>query len=145
VIGRSTSLPSEDQIDHALPLFQGKIKQTPPMFSAKKCKGKRLYELARKGQTVERAPVEVSVDIKKLFYRAPELGIRVRCSKGTYIRAIAHDLGKILGCGAHLKQLTRIRSGCYTLKDCFDGHLFHTAEFDLSQLKEKMIRSVDRS
>jgi tRNA pseudouridine55 synthase len=91
------------------------------MFSAKKVHGKKLYELARKGQEVERTPVPVTLHTTLLSYAYPFLELRITCTKGTYIRAIAHDLGALLGTGAHLGALTRTRSGPYHLDACLDG------------------------
>ena len=115
--------PSMENISEALVHFQGEIQQVPPMFSAKKINGKKLYELARKGLSIERPPSLVTIQIELIEYAYPFLDIRVACSKGTYIRTLAHDIGKNLGCGAHLCELTRIRSGPFHLKDCLDGNL----------------------
>lgn len=118
---RSDIIPSRADVEIALEAFQGEIEQVPPMFSAKKQKGKKLYELAREGKTVERAPVKITVHTQLISYAYPYLHLRVQCSKGTYIRSIGHDLGIKLGCGAHLSNLTRTRSGTFLLKDCVDG------------------------
>jgi tRNA pseudouridine55 synthase len=115
-ISRSDSIPTHDQLIEALGSFQGTILQTPPMFSAKKIDGKRLYELARKGQVVERQARPVQVTTKLLSYDYPHISLHVTCSKGTYIRSIAHDLGVQLGCYAHLQELRRLRCGCFTLE-----------------------------
>lgn len=97
--------------------FQGRIQQTPPMFSAVKVRGKPLYRLARKGIEIERKAREVEIfDIEVQEINLPEVRFRVSCSKGTYIRALAKDIGKEIGCGAHLVLLRRIRSGSFTLK-----------------------------
>lgn len=121
ITAQNGTIPALSQIEEALKAFQGTIQQIPPMFSAKKIKGKKLYELARKGIEVERQPVTLTVQTELLSYSYPELSLRIACSKGTYIRSIASDLGKALGCGAHLKKLTRTRCGPYLLKDCIDG------------------------
>jgi tRNA pseudouridine55 synthase len=123
--------PSLEEINEALTEFQGRVMQTPPMFSAKKINGKKLYELARKGETVERAPVEVSMETKLLSYSYPELHIHVRCSKGTYIRSIADDLGSKLSCGGHLTALRRTRSGTFHIDDCVSPADLEDPEFDL--------------
>lgn len=115
--------PTEVEFVKALASFQGEIQQVPPMFSAKKIQGKKLYELARKGQTIERPPATVMVHIELLNYAFPYADIRVQCSKGTYIRSLGHDIGQLLGCGAHLCELNRTRSGGFHLKDCLDGDL----------------------
>ncbi len=117
VIEQSDLVPNLSQIETVLLSFQGDILQIPPMFSAKKVEGKKLYELARKGVTIEREAARVNVQIELLRYEFPELEIRVNCSKGTYIRSLAHDIGKALGTCAHLSSLTRLRSGTFHLKD----------------------------
>ncbi|HEY3302625.1 MAG TPA: tRNA pseudouridine(55) synthase TruB [Candidatus Binatia bacterium] len=92
--------------------FTGAQMQTPPMYSALKKDGVRLYSLARKGQTVERAPREIKVEALRLWRTEPaEISFEVTCSKGTYIRTLAADMGKFLGCGAHLKSLRRLACG----------------------------------
>ncbi|HXF28436.1 MAG TPA: tRNA pseudouridine(55) synthase TruB [Chlamydiales bacterium] len=115
---RSSVIPTQEDIEKVLTRFQGKVQQTPPMFSAKKINGKRLYELARKGKEVERAPVEVTMTTTLIRYEYPELELHVACSKGTYIRTIAHDVGTILGSYAYVKALRRLRSGKYTIDQC---------------------------
>ncbi len=119
--GESDHQPSLAEVEAAIAKFQGSIEQIPPMFSAKKVGGRKLCDLARKGQTVERAPVTVQVSIDLLSYEYPSLMFRARCSKGTYIRALAHDIGQLLGCGAHLTHLHRTRSGQFDLKDALDA------------------------
>lgn len=127
-ISESSQIPSQQDIEQALTYFQGEIEQIPPMFSAKKIQGKKLYELARQGKEVERQPVKVQLTTELLSYAYPFLQIRVRCSKGTYIRSIAHDLGLKLGCGAHLTALRRERSGAFSLSECIDGKLLDSPE-----------------
>ncbi|CDZ81212.1 tRNA pseudouridine synthase B [Candidatus Rubidus massiliensis] len=125
VIKQSDIIPSEMQIKEALFKFQGEIEQIPPMFSAKKVKGKKLYELAREGKTIERKPSLVKVETTYISYNYPLLEIEVTCSKGTYIRSIAEDLGNLLGCGAHLIDLQRTRSGPFKIENCADGSTLH--------------------
>lgn len=117
ISGKSSLIPSLEDIEQALQLFQGEIEQTPPMYSAKKQGGKKLYELARKGIEVERKPVKVRLHTYLIRYEYPYLELRIVCSKGTYIRSLAHDLGIELKCGAHLTNLRRIRSGHFHLRD----------------------------
>ena len=112
------SEPSPEELIHALERFQGEIEQTPPMYSAKKVSGKKLYELARKGITIERKAEKITVKTTLIHYHYPFVELRIQCSKGTYIRSIAHDLGQILGCGGFVKTLTRTRSGPFTLEQC---------------------------
>ena len=100
------------------------------MYSAKKVNGKKLYELARNGITIEREAREVTVKIDILSYDYPFLKVHVACSKGTYVRALAYDIGEDLGCGAHLSDLVRTRSGSFHLKDCLDGSLLQTPPTD---------------
>lgn len=125
-------IPTIEQVEEAVASFQGSIQQTPPMFSAKKIDGKKLYELARKGQTVERPPVTVQLQTELVGYEYPFIDLLISCSKGTYIRSIAHDLGKMLGCGAHLDELCRTKSGHYSLHECIDGALLEDHNFDPS-------------
>lgn len=134
VVQRSDLVPSREELEKALTYFQGDIEQIPPMFSAKKLNGKKLYELARKGQTVERKAEKVRVEIRLLDYSYPYAEIAVTCSKGTYIRSLAYDLGNKLGCGAHLSRLQRTRSGTFQLSECLDGLLLNTKEFDVNLL-----------
>lgn len=117
----STKVPSLKEIEAVLEDFQGCIEQTPPMFSAKKIEGQKLYTLARQGIVVERKPIQINVHIELLDYTYPELKMRVACSKGTYVRSLAHDIGLKLGCYAHLTALQRTRSGNFCLKDCVDA------------------------
>ena len=121
IIEENNTVPTQEEIFAALKHFQGEVDQVPPMFSAKKIKGQKLYDLARQGKSVERQPVRVRMETEFLNYSYPYLDIRVKCSKGTYIRSIAFDLGLKLGCGAHLIELTRTRSGSFLLADCLDG------------------------
>jgi tRNA pseudouridine55 synthase len=97
--------------------FTGNIRQTPPMFSAVKVKGKPLYQMARKGMDVERQERDARIyDLRIEKLDLPLVHFSVSCSKGTYIRALARDIGRRLGCGAHLVSLRRIRSGSFTLE-----------------------------
>lgn len=109
--------PSQAEVAEALSTFQGHLEQTPPMYSAKKHEGQRLYELARKGETVERKPQSVDIfEIKLLSYAYPLVRFRVTCSTGTYVRSIAHELGEKLGVGAVLSELRRTAIGPYTVE-----------------------------
>ncbi|MHB0990682.1 MAG: tRNA pseudouridine(55) synthase TruB [Burkholderiales bacterium] len=105
-------------LDAVLARFVGPGMQTPPMYSALKFQGKPLYEYARAGITVERVARPVHIrSIGLLAYAGIELTIEVACSAGTYIRTLAEDIGAVLGCGAHLTQLTRLSSGGFQLAD----------------------------
>ena len=103
------------QIEQVLEQFRGEIEQLPPMYSALKHKGKRLYELAREGIEVEREPRRVMIHALELGeIDLPEFELRVHCSKGTYVRTLAQDIGEALGCGAHVSALRRTGVGPYT-------------------------------
>jgi tRNA pseudouridine55 synthase len=118
VISRGEISCSSDRIESVIHGFAGRTEQTPPMVSAKKIGGQRLYKLARKGIHVERKPQTITIEeIKVTDMRLPEVVFRVVCSKGTYIRQLADDIGEKLGCGAHLAELRRLRSGRFTLVD----------------------------
>lgn len=109
------------EIQKVLAKFKGEQKQTPPMFSAKKVNGKKLYELARKGIKIERKAALINIyELELLEYAFPLLKIRVKCSSGTYIRTLAHDIGQILGCGAYLEELKRTAVGKFKLDQCVD-------------------------
>ncbi len=98
--------------------FIGEISQIPPDYSAIKIKGKKAYELARKGEKPKLEPRKIKIyNIKILNYEWPLLELRVQCSSGTYIRALARDIGRDLGCGAYLEKLIRTKIGKYSLKD----------------------------
>lgn len=139
---------SEEEIEKAVLSFQGKQLQVPPMYSALKVNGKRLYELARAGKTVERAPREIEIEEIELlppegcpdtdrracraacFLALPKLRMRVVCSKGTYIRTLCRDIGDRLGCGAVMSGLVRTRVGGFLLENS------HTLS-EIEQIKEK--------
>lgn len=115
---------TRELIEEKLKGFIGRIKQIPPAFSACKVDGKRAYELAREGKDVELKAKELVIDeIELITCELPVISIRVVCSKGTYIRALARDIGLALNSGAHLSALERTRIGDVTLADCIDGTL----------------------
>jgi tRNA pseudouridine55 synthase len=106
------------ELEAALDGFRGTIQQLPPMYSAIKHQGKPLHRLARRGETVERQPREVEIyELALTDWDPPECTIELACSAGTYVRALAHDLGQSLGCGASLAALTRLASGSFSLED----------------------------
>jgi len=114
----SASEISAVEIGKILPKFIGQQLQIPPMYSAKKVNGKKLYELARQGKEIERQPVEIEIyEIKLLDYIWPELKIQIKCSPGTYIRSLASDIGGELGCGAYCQELERTAIGEYSIKN----------------------------
>jgi tRNA pseudouridine55 synthase len=105
-------------VEAALSEFRGVILQVPPMYSALKRQGKRLYELARAGVEVEREPRRVEVtDISIVDWSPPLVEVRVECGRGFYMRSLAYDLGASLGCGAYLKSLVRVKSGSFDVAD----------------------------
>lgn len=116
ILSTSEQRPSLEDVMRVLQGFQGEILQVPPMFSAKKVQGKKLYHLARQGIEIPRNPVPVRVALSLIEYAYPYLHLEVTCSKGTYIRSLAHDIGEQLGCGAHLSNLRRTRSGSFVLE-----------------------------
>jgi tRNA pseudouridine 55 synthase len=110
---------TKEQVEEILRRFTGTIEQVPPIFSAVKINGKRAYEFARKKEDIELKPKILVIDsIELISYELPDIAIRVVCSKGTYIRALARDIGEALNSGAHLTGLTRTRVGETTLDRC---------------------------
>ena len=108
---------TREQLDAALDAFRGDISQIPPMYSAIKIGGKKLYELARKGQEVERKPRNITIfDLAVEDGSGSDWDLRVRCSKGTYVRTLCHDIGQSLGCGGCMSSLRRTRAGRFTLE-----------------------------
>ncbi len=141
-------------IEAVLAKFRGPQLQTPPMYSAVKVGGKRLYELARAGEEVERAARPVTVhELKLLDFKADELTLHVSCSKGYFVRCLALDVGRALGCGAHLKALRRTRSGVFTLAQAVPmkavlehgvaAHQLVRIETALSELPELTLSAAD--
>ena len=118
ILARRPVEAGEQQVREAVLSFQGSYLQTPPMYSALKVNGKKLYELAREGKEVERQAREVQIEeIEILDMHLPTLQLRVVCSKGTYIRTLCADIGQKLGCGGALESLVRTRVGEFSLKD----------------------------
>lgn len=114
----SENEPNKKTITSILKTFIGKQEQIPPMFSAKKIDGQRLYKMARKGEVVERQPSEIEIySLKLLKYSYPMMIIEVSCSAGTYIRTLARDIGDKLKVGAYCEELTRTQIGDYNLAD----------------------------
>ncbi len=112
---------ARDQLLASLARFTGDIQQVPPMYSAIKVGGKKLYELARKGREVERKPRPVTIHALEVLDEAPPQGadwlLRVACSKGTYVRTLCHDIGQDLGCGGCMASLRRVKAAGFTLAD----------------------------
>jgi len=112
---------SEDALREALATFTGEIEQRPPAHSAIKIGGRPAYERARKGEKVELALRKVTIHrLDLLRFEPPEVEIEMECSRGTYVRSLAHDLGQALGCGAHLSALTRTRVGPFHVDEALD-------------------------
>ena len=117
-IDSSDQIPTESEIDSALKSFIGISKQEAPFFSALKHKGRPLYKYAREGKYISKPPREINIfSIKNIKHTFMECSFRIHCSKGTYIRSIARDLGDNLGCGAHLCGLKRISQGVFNIED----------------------------
>lgn len=118
---RSIPVFTENELELVLAGFRGDIEQFPPMYSALKHQGRRLYELARQGLEVERAarPVRI-LALELLAFGATHLELEVHCSKGTYIRSLAEDIGEAMGCGAHVEQLRRIAVGRFEIAQAYD-------------------------
>lgn len=130
---------TDEQIAETLEAFRGNIMQVPPMYSALKVNGQKLCDLARKGKTVERQPRPITIHELTLLERGENtLHLRVRCSKGTYIRTLCKDIGEALGCGGCMERLRRVQAGEYTIEEAVPlQELLDTAE------PEKYLRSVD--
>lgn len=132
--GESSVVPTLDALKEALTSFQGKIEQTPPMFSAKKVNGKKLYELARQGKEIERKSVPIEVYTELIAYEYPKVTLSLHCSKGTYVRSVAHDLGQMLGSFGHLSALVRSKSGSFPIGECLPGHKLFDSPLDEAKL-----------
>ena len=122
--------------------FIGEIEQIPPMFSALKYKGKRLYELARKGITVKRESRKVKIsNISILQWDPPNLNVEITCGKGFYVRSFAHDLGQLLECGGHLSELARTKNGVFTIEDAIP--LIEVEKRLLSNTVKSILKPID--
>lgn len=130
---------TEEQLQETLTAFRGEILQIPPMYSALKVNGQKLCDLARKGKTVERQPRSITIHELTLVERGENtLRLRVRCSKGTYIRTLCKDIGEKLGCGGCMESLRRVAAGEYTIDEAVPLQtLLDTEE------PEKYLRGVD--
>ena len=114
--------PTQDQVEMELATFEGRGQQVPPQFSAKKVGGERMYKRARRGDIVQLPPVDVEIlEIRMTDYAPPEIGFTLTCSSGTYVRAIARDLGDRLGVGAHLTVLRRTAVGTFSVDRAVSG------------------------
>ena len=130
------------ELEETFSSFVGDISQLPPMFSARRVNGQRLYTLARAGKVVDREARTVTVESLEITkISLPHVAFRVLCSKGTYIRTLAHDMGEALGCGAHLTQLRRTRIGRFHVREACS--LPRLAEFSLMADREQHLLPID--
>ena len=130
---------SETEFLSILPQFRGKIMQVPPMYSALKINGQKLVDLARKGKTVERQPREIEIFLLECTeFSGNTAKIRVRCSKGTYIRTLCKDIGEALGCGGCMAALRRVQAGEYTIEEAVPLQVLLD-----THAPEKYLRPVD--
>lgn len=128
---KTVPAPNHEQVEKALDGFCGEILQIPPMFSALKVNGKRLYKYAREGKEIDRKARKVTVhSLQILNYDFPLLQLKISCSKGTYIRSIAYDLGRVLGTGGYLQSLIRTRVGEFSVNEAWqlDDFVAHVEE-----------------
>ena len=139
VLARQPVCVTPEQLDETLARFRGEIWQVPPMYSALKVNGQKLCDLARKGRQVERQPRPITIHELTLLSREDDvLRLRVRCSKGTYIRTLCKDLGETLGCGGCMRSLRRVQAGEYTIAEAVPLQTLLDA-----QAPETYLRSVD--
>lgn len=129
---------TKSQVEEGLKAFSGEISQLPPIFSAIKVKGKKLYEYARKGEEVEIHPRKVvieNIELKVFDEENQQAQILIKCSKGTYIRSIANDLGQNLGCGGYLVKLIRTQAGSFRVEDSF--------QLDTVEIEKNFVNPLD--
>jgi tRNA pseudouridine55 synthase len=139
IINTSLSRPSQEKIESLLPDFLGAIQQTPPQFSAIKIAGERAYDLARDGEVVELAPRTVQIySLNLLHASADEAQFSMTCGKGAYVRAIARDLGRRLGCLGHVTALRRTRVGLFT-----EQHAFTLNQIENENMADTALSSVE--
>ena len=137
VLERHSAAITRAQLEAVLPRFTGEIDQVPPMYSAIKIGGRKLYELARKGQEVERPPRRITIyELELLDAQDGDWRLRVRCSKGTYVRTLCHDIGQALGCGGCMSSLRRTMAAGFTLAES------HTLE-EVQQRGESLLAPTD--
>ena len=139
VLTESPVTVTEEDVLAVLPKFRGEILQVPPMYSALKINGQKLVDLARKGKEVERKPRPITIhELTYLGFDGTEIRLRVRCSKGTYIRTLCKDIGEALGCGGCMAQLRRVTAGEYTI-----GEAVPLQELLEMENPEQVLRGVD--
>ena len=135
---------TEENIVHVIQSFIGEYNQVPPMYSALKVNGKKLYELAREGKVIERKPRQVviyDIVIKNINMQDKEVAFSVSCSKGTYIRTLCHDIGERLGCGGCMKTLIRTKAGMFEIADSIT--LEQVADMQKKETLAEKILAVD--
>jgi len=138
VLSRSQAGVSEDELRRVLERFRGEIEQVPPMHAAIKHKGRPLYAYARRGEHVDRAPRRVAIRRLELeSFEGDAASLRVECSKGTYIRTLADDIGEALGCGAHLAALERLAVGRFSLEQSVKFEVLEAAS--VTERRERLL------
>jgi len=139
VLSEQDAFVTGAQLEEVLAQFRGEILQVPPMYSALKINGQKLCDLARKGKEVERKPRPVTIhELTLLGMEADGIHLRVRCSKGTYIRTLCKDIGQALGCGGCMASLRRVSAGSYTIEEAIP-----LAELIAAENPEQYLRGVD--
>lgn len=142
VLETNSACVTRAQLEAALRQFLGPIEQIPPMYSAIKINGQKLYELARRGQEVARRPRSITIHALELLEgEGADWAIRVRCSKGTYVRTLCHDLGRALGCGGCMSSLRRTRAGSFTLAQAVT--MQQVLDFAAGQDPQQLLMPVD--
>ena len=142
VISHCAQNVTQAQLESLLPRFTGAQQQIPPMYSAIKINGQKLYELARRGQEVARKPRSITIHALELLEgEGADWTIRVRCSKGTYVRTLCHDLGRALGCGGCMSSLRRTRAGSFTLAQAVT--MQQVLDFAAGQDPQQLLMPVD--
>ncbi len=139
VLTEQDAFVTGEMLEEVLKHFRGEIMQVPPMYSALKINGQKLVDLARKGKTVERQPRPITIhELTVLGFEAEGIRLRVRCSKGTYIRTLCKDIGEALGCGGCMAELRRVQAGEYTI-----GEAVPLMDLLETQNPENYLRDVD--
>ena len=139
VLTQQDAFVTGEMLEEVLKNFRGQILQVPPMYSALKVNGQKLVDLARKGKTVERQPRPITIhELTVLGFEAEGIRLRVRCSKGTYIRTLCKDIGEALGCGGCMAELRRVQAGEYTIGEAVPLQTLLDAENP-----EQYLRTVD--
>lgn len=144
IVSEKHAQVEKSDLENILPKFTGEIDQIPPMYSAIKIGGIKLYSLARKGKEIERKPRHINIKLLELvdFNKKDQTAkIKVKCSKGTYIRSLCFDIGTALGCGASMGNLQRTMSNSFTLSDCIT--LQKIKDLEIEEIKSRYVRPTD--